>query len=88
MHREAIAEVGGSLIIAATTGLYAFGGLALSGYASLAFHPSLKASGMILLLFDIVNLPLFVMWSRQAANEIATWAEALPPTARNLHSPH
>jgi hypothetical protein len=86
MHREAIAEIGGSLIIAAITGLNTVGEFALAGYAFLAFHPSLKASGIILLLFGIVNLPIFVMWSRQAANEIATWSDSPPTNMRNLQA--
>ena len=87
MRGDGIAEIGGSLLIAAITGLYTFGGFALAGYAFLAFHPSLKASGIILLLFGIVNLPIFVMWSRQTANEIALWADSVPPNARDLQAP-
>lgn len=85
MRGAALAEIGGSLIIATLTGLYTFGGLASAGYAFLAFDPSLKALGTILLLFGIVNLPIFVMWSRQMADEIAMWAGSLRPNARDLH---
>ena len=87
MRGEAIAEIGASLIIVAITGLYTFVGFVLAGYVFLALQPSLKASGMILLLFGIVNLPIFIMWSRQTANEIAMWADALPRNARNLQAP-
>jgi hypothetical protein len=69
MRAEAIAELGGSLIIAAITGMYTFGGLAMATYAFLAFDSSTKAIGLIPLLFGVVNFPIFVNWSRQTAVE-------------------
>ena len=67
MRAEMIAEIGGSVIITAMTGLYTFGGLALAGY-SLNVLPI--ALGMIPLVFGIVNLPLFIIWSRETVHEI------------------
>ena len=40
MRADMIAELGGSLIITAITGLYTFGGLALAGYSFLAVQPN------------------------------------------------
>ena len=67
MRAEMIAEIGGSVIITAMTGIYAFGGLALAGY-SLTMLPI--ALGMIPLVFGIVNLPLFIIWTRETVHEI------------------
>jgi hypothetical protein len=88
MRGEAIAEIGGSLIIATLTGLYAFGGLALAAYAFLALHPVMKVLGLILLLFGIVNLPIFVVWSRETAHDVTSWSDSLVPDARKTHTPH
>ena len=76
----------GSLIIATLTGLYAFGGLALAAYAFLALHPVMKGLGLILLLFGIVNLPIFVMWSRETAHDVTSWSGLL--CARTRKNPH
>jgi hypothetical protein len=72
MRAEMIAELGGSVIITVITGLYTAGGLALAGYFFLAFHPSLNALGTISLLFGVVNLPLFIIWSRETVHEITS----------------
>lgn len=72
MRAEMIAELGGSVIITAITGVYTFGGLALAGYSFLALHSSPNALGVIPLLFGVVNLPLFIIWSRETIHEIAT----------------
>jgi hypothetical protein len=72
MRADMIAELGGSLIITAITGLYTFGGLALAGYSFLALHSSPNALAMIALLFGVVNLPLFIIWSRETVHEITT----------------
>jgi hypothetical protein len=88
MRGEAIVEIAGSLIIVMLTGLYAFGGLALAAYAFLALHPVMKVLGLILLLFGIVNLPIFVMWSRETAHELTGCSDSLLPDARKTHTPH
>jgi hypothetical protein len=71
---EAIAEVGSSLVMSAITGVCTFGGFAFADYAFLPLHSSLKAVAMILLLFGAVNLPLFIIWTRLTAHEVAAWA--------------
>ncbi len=68
MRRDAIAEAGGSLLIAVLTGIYTVVGF--SGYYILGFHPSTKTFGIILLLVGIASLPICVMWSFQLAREI------------------
>lgn len=88
MRGEAIAEIAGSLIIATLTGLYAFGGLVLAAYTFLALHPVMKLLGLILLLFGIVNLPIFVMWCRETASEMTTWSHSLLPDARKTPARH
>ena len=75
MLGKCIVEVGGSLLMAVITGVCAFGGLAFADYALLALQPNLNAAAAILFLFGLVNLPLFVLWSHQTANEIALLAE-------------
>lgn len=85
MRREIVAEIGGSLIIAAITGLYTVGGLALAAYVLLACYPGLKTSGLMLLLFGVVNLPVFVMWSVETAREISLWTGHLPQNLRDFH---
>ena len=60
------------MIITAITGLYTFGGLALAGYSFLAFRSSPNALGTIPLLFGVVNLPLFIIWTRETVHEITT----------------
>jgi hypothetical protein len=84
MRQEAIAEVGGSLIIATITGLFTIGGIASGFFACLALPASLNALGIILLLIGILNLPTFMIWSRQTANEISMWSHPLTPDARHL----
>jgi hypothetical protein len=73
---EMIAELGGSVIITAITGIYTFGGLALAGYIFLTLHSSPNALGMIPLLFSVVNLPLFIIWGRETIHEISTRADS------------
>ena len=73
MRAEMIAEIGGSVIITAMTGLYTFGGLALAGY-SLTVLPN--ALGIIPLVFGIVNLPLFIIWSRETVHEITAQVDS------------
>ena len=85
MRRETVAEVGGSLMIAAITGLYTVAGLALAAYAFLAFNPSLKTSGLILLLFGIVNLPIFVMWSVETATRSPCGRATCRGVSREFH---
>ncbi len=75
MRAEMIAELGGSVIITTITGLYTAGGLALAGYFFFRFDPGPNALGMISLLFGVVNLPLFIIWSRETVHEMATRAE-------------
>ena len=75
MRAEMIAELGGSVIITAITGLYS-GGLALAGYSLLALHSSPNALGMISLLFGIVNLPVFIIWIRETVREISLSADS------------
>jgi ABC-type glycerol-3-phosphate transport system permease component len=82
MRGEAIAEVVSSLIIATLTGLYTLGIFLLAGYAFFAFHPGMKALALILALLGVMNLPLFVMWCRQTANEFAMWADSVPANAQ------
>jgi hypothetical protein len=77
MRGEAIVEIAGSLIIAALTGLCAFGGLAFAAYAFVALHPSMKLPGLILLFFGIVNLPIFLLWCRETAREMTKWSHSL-----------
>jgi hypothetical protein len=60
----------------AITGLYAFGGLGMAIYASLALPPNLKIWGIPPLAFGALNFPLFFAWSRQASEELAEWAKA------------
>jgi hypothetical protein len=88
MRREAIAEVGGSLMIATITGLFTIGGIASGFFACLALPATPNLLGMILLLIGILNLPAFLIWSRQTAIEISTWSHPLPSTARHLRAPH
>ena len=88
MRGKAIAEIAGSLIIATITGLYAFGGLALAAYALLAMHPVMRIFGLILLFVGLVNLPIFVLWSRQAASEFAGWSDDLLPHTRKTGASH
>jgi hypothetical protein len=71
MRAEMIAELGGSVIITAMTGLYTIGGLALACYFFLVLSSAL---GTIPLLFGFVNLPLFIIWSRETVHEITTRA--------------
>ena len=70
MRVEMIAELGGSVIITAITGLYTVGGLVLAGYSFLALRSSPNAWGIIPLLFGVVNLPLFIIWSRETVHEM------------------
>jgi hypothetical protein len=79
MRGGSIAEFGASLIIASLTALSTLGGLALAAYACFALHPGMKVLGLILLLFSVVDLRIFVMLSRQAAEEMAMWADSLLP---------
>ena len=88
MRGNAIAEITVSLIIAALTGLYAFGGLALAAYALLAMHPVMRIFGLILLFVGLVNLPICLLWSRQAAGELARWSDDLFPHARKTGASH
>jgi hypothetical protein len=76
MRAGMIAELAGSVIITAITGLYTFGGLALAGYSFLSLHSSPNGLGMIPLLFGVVNLPLFIIWSRETVHEITTRADS------------
>jgi len=74
MRGEAIAEVGSSLIMSATTGFCTVGGFAFADFAFLPLHWNLKAAAMVLVLFGAVNLPLFIIWTRLTAHEVAEWA--------------
>ena len=74
MRENSVLEAGSSLILAVITGLYGFGGLALGDYAFLASRPSLTVTWLILLVFGLVNLPLFILCSRETANELALLA--------------
>ena len=74
MRGNSVLEVGSSLVLAVITGLYGFGGLALGDYAFLASRPSLPMTWLILLVFGLVNLPLFILCSRETANELALLA--------------
>jgi len=71
-----IAELGGSVIITVITGLYTVGGLALAGYSFLELPSRPNVLGMIPLLFGAVNLPLFIIWSRETVREITMGAES------------
>jgi uncharacterized membrane protein YtjA (UPF0391 family) len=86
MRGESILDVGSSLLIAIITGLYGFGGLALADYAFLAARPDVNAAGAILFLFGVVNLLLFVLWSRETANERAILAAGRSRRALGKHS--
>ncbi len=82
MRGEAIAEVVSSLIIATLTGLYTLGIFLAAGFAFFAFHPGMKALALILALLGAMNLPLFAIWCRQAANDFAMWADSVPSNAQ------
>jgi hypothetical protein len=82
MRGNSVLEAGSSLVLAVITGLYGFGGLALGDYAFLASRPSLPVTCLILLVFGLVNLPLFILCSRDTANELASLAAT---RARRAH---
>jgi len=90
MRQVPFAEVCASAIIMAITGLYAFGGLAMAVYASIAFPPSVRVWGIPPLVFGALNFPLFFTWSRQTAAELAAWASPVddrrPAASRALVS--
>jgi hypothetical protein len=66
------AEIAGSLMIVLLTGLFTFGGLVFGAYAALDVHPPIQILGLILLLVGVENLPIFLMWCREAAGEMAS----------------
>jgi hypothetical protein len=74
MSGAAIAEVGSSLVMSAMTGFCTFVGFAFADFAFLPLHGNLKAAAMVLLLFGAVNLPLFIIWTRLTAHEVAELA--------------
>jgi hypothetical protein len=80
MRRNAIAEVGGSLLIAVLTGIYTI--LGFVGYYILGFLPSTKTFGIILLIVGIVSLPICIIWCVQLAREIMMLGPSEPPTGR------
>ena len=88
MRSQAIAEVGGSALIAILTGSCAFGGLILGVYALLALPPAMKLLGLIVLLFGVENLPISILWTRQTIKEGAIWADSLPAGTRRASMPH
>lgn len=88
MRGQAIVEFAGSLMIASLTGLFAFGGLAFGAYyAALDTHPPIQVLGLILLLVGVENLPIFLMWCRQAASEMASQPDLLMPGSGPTSAP-
>ena len=67
---KSIVEVGSSMVMAMVTGLCAFGGLAFADYAFLPLQTRLSGASAVLLVFGLVNLPLFALWSHQTAIEL------------------
>jgi hypothetical protein len=84
MRRNAIVEVGGSLLIAVLTGIYTI--LGFAGYYILGFLPSTKTFGIILLLVGVVSLPICVIWCVQLAREIMMLAPSGTPPGRERSS--
>lgn len=71
MSTQKFAELGGSMMITAITGLYTVGGLAVAGFCFHVLHSSRTPLGVIPLVFGVVNLPLFVVWARVTVHEFA-----------------